>query len=173
MIGLTKIVAIKWLQQIERVNMNTMFDRICIIPWKFNTAQSMAWGGDKTSGFLLVLGDYQNVWSDLNCGHQLVAAHRTCQDEHNGSSDMFLTLKIEYNTEHSIGRRQDKRVSISLGGLPQRLNWIEVAAISWLQQIERVKMNTIVDRICVLPWKLNTAQSIAYGGDKTSGFLLA
>ena len=78
--------------------------------------KKMAWGGDKTIGFLLYLGDYQNIWSDLNYGYQLIAADRTRQDEQNGWSDTFLNLKIEYSPEHSMGRRQKKPISISLGG---------------------------------------------------------
>ena len=64
------------------------------------------------------LGDYHNVWSDLNCGYWLIAAYRTRKYELNGWSDVFLTLTIEYRTENDVRRRQNKRVSISLGGLP-------------------------------------------------------
>ena len=76
----------------------------------------MTWGGDKTSGILLALGDFHNVSSDRNCGYRLIKSDSKCQYEQNGCSDVFLTLKIEYSTEHGVRTRQNERVSIRLGG---------------------------------------------------------
>ena len=90
----TKIEAIGCLQQIERVKMNTMVDRIFVLPWKLNIEQSMVWGGDKTSGLSLSCGDFHNVCFDQNCGYWLIAADRTRQDDHMCLSDFFLTLNI-------------------------------------------------------------------------------
>ena len=131
----------------------------------------MAWGGDKTIGFLLAWGDCHNVCSDQNCDYQLIAADRKCQDEPNGWSDLFLTLKVEYRTAHGVGRRQNKRVSTSLGSITFAST--KIAAIVWLQQIELDELNTMVNRICFSPRKLTTAKSMAWREHKTRGFPLA
>ena len=78
----------------------------------------MAWGGDKAIGFLLAWWVCHNVCSAQNWGYQLIAADRTYQDEHNGWYDFCINLKIEYSTEHGVGRRQNERASIRLGVLP-------------------------------------------------------
>ena len=41
----------------------------------------------------------------------------------------------------------------------------KIAANGWLQQIERDEMNTMVDQIIFLLWKLDPEQSKALGGD--------
>ena len=102
----TEIVTIGWLKRIERIKTTTMVDWICVIPWKLNTTQNMARGGEKQIRVILVWGDCNNVWSNRSCNFQLIEADRTRQDEHNGWLDLCLTLQIEYNTEHGVEMRQ-------------------------------------------------------------------
>ena len=136
----------------------------------------MARGEDENTRFILDWGDCHNIRSDRNCCYCVIASDRTRQDKHNGWKDVFLTLKIEYSIEHGMGRRQNKQVSISLGGLPwgwiyvwydRKCGYLPIAAYKMRQDEHSVWSDAFS------PWKLNTSQSMAWWGEKTSVFLLA
>ena len=149
--------------------MNTMIDSIFLSPWNLNPAQIMTWGGYKTSRILLALGDFHNNSSDRNCGYWLNTSHSTCQYEHNGWSDVFLTLKIEYSTEHGMDGRQKNGFLLAWVGFHNV--WSDRNCGYWLNAASRAHQdehNGWSDAF--LSWKLNTAQSMAWGGEKRVGF---
>ena len=81
-----------------------------------NWIQHRAWRGEvKNEQVSISFGDYHNVWSEWNCGYRLILAYRMHQDEHNGRFNFCMTLKIEYSTEHGVGRKKSSRFLLASG----------------------------------------------------------
>ena len=156
-------------------------DRIWAIPWKLNTTQSIAWGGDKTSGLLLSWEDCHDVWSYWNCnnvwsnwngGYRFIAEDRTHQDEHNSRFKFYFTLRIESCKKHDVWRRQNGGFLLDWGD--SHNVWYNRNCGYWLIAADRTRQDEGNGwSNAISPWKLNTAQSITLGREKTSGFLLA
>ena len=129
----------------------------CILSLKIEYSTEYGVWSWKTSGFLLAWGDCHIVWSNWNCGYWLIAADRTCWDEHNG-----------------MAWRGDKTSGFILALEDCRNVWSDRNCGYQLMISDlHVMMNTMVDRMFFSPWKLNTAQNSVWGGDIKSDFLLA
>ena len=136
----------------------------------------MARRRDNTSGFLLACLNCHHIWSDQNYGYQLIAADRTHRDEHNCWSDLCLNLKL--TTSYSMATRRDKTIGFLVAWGDCHNVWSDRNCSYQVMVTEKTRwdehngcsdffltLNTMVDLICVLPWKLNPLQSMAWEGD--------